>query len=166
MIRLTGALLAVLLLGCNSLSDTNSEFVKKFVNENFDKFKNTSMFIRSGDREGGLIIFTYDDKIQPDLNNGAYIVTVDYKQKKNKSTSCHLMNDSTIMDRQKLEKLALKFIEYSIDYLGVDSVNNVSICLRMNTRPDLVHFSDLKYKTDKYKKWKQVKDNWYENKEE
>jgi hypothetical protein len=164
--RLTGIILAVLFFGCNDHSNMNSEFVKKFGNESFDEFKNTSMFIRSGDRDGGLIIFTYDNKIPPDLNNGAYIVTVDWKKKKIKSTSCHLMKDSTIADRQKLEKLALKLIEYPIDYLSVDSSNNVFISLRMNVRPDLVRFSNLKYKTDKYKEWKQVKDNWYENKEE
>jgi len=153
------------MFSCNSKEGKYRKFVEQYKDENFEVFKNTSMFIRSAASDGGKIIFAYDEPISSTLNNGAYVITIDDTRKKIKNTSCHLMKDSTVVDKEKLERLVIKFIEYPISYLGVDSSNNVFINLKVNESPDLIRFSDLKYKTEKYKNWKRVKENWYENKE-
>lgn len=155
----------VTMFSCNSKQGKYEKFVEQYNDENFEAFKNTSMFIRSSASNGGEIIFAYDEPISSTLNNGAYVITIDEIKKEIKNTSCHLMKDSTIVDKKKLEMLAIKFIEYPICYLGVDSSNNVFINLKANESPDLIHFADLKYKTEKYKNWKQVRENWYEKKE-
>lgn len=151
-----------MIFSCNRKDDNYKKFVEQYSNENFESFKNTSLFIRSVASNGGKIIFAYDETISSELNNGAYVITIDESKKEIKNTSCHLMKDSLIADRKKLDKLAIKFIEYPVGYLSVDSNSNVLINQKVNESPDLIRFSDLKYKTDKYKEWKQLKDNWYE----
>lgn len=150
-------------LGCTAPM-SNKDFVEKCNLENFEVFKNTSMFIRSGAHDGGIIVFAYDETIPPSLDNGAYVIHVNDKEKRIISASCHLMKDSTIVDKKRLQQLVLKFIEYPIGYLDVDSNNNVLINLRANTSPNLVRFSDKKYKEKEavYRNWKPIKDNWYE----
>lgn len=162
MIRITGAILTILFCGCFSQKNMSSDFIKKYGGENFAEFNNTSIFVRSSINDSDEIIFAYDDKLDPKLNNGAYVITLNRVQKKIKNASCHLMKDSTIVNKEKLEKLALKFIEYQIGYLSVDSSSNVLINIRANKSPNLIRFSDMKYKTEKYKDWKLIKDNWYE----
>jgi hypothetical protein len=153
------------MFSCSRKEDKYKKFVEQYKDENFEVFKNTSMFIRGAASDGGEIVFAYDEPISSTLNNGAYVITIDDTRKKIKNTSCHLMKDSTVVDKKKLERLVIKFIEYPISYLGVDSSNNVFINLKINESPDLIRFSDLKYKTEKYKNWKQIKGNWYEKKE-
>ena len=150
------------MFSCNRKDDSYKKFVEQYKDENFELFKNTSLFIRSIASNGSEIVFAYDETISPDLNNGAYVITIDEIKKEIKNTSCHLMKDSLIVDRKRLDKLAIKFIEYPIGYLSVDSSSNVLINLNANKSPNLIRFSDLKYKTEKYKEWKQIKDNWYE----
>ncbi len=154
------------LLSCNREDEKYVKFVEQYKDENFEAFKNTSMFARSEDHDGGDIIFAYEEPISSSLNNGAYVITIDNIKKEIKSTSCHLMKDSTIVDRKKLERLAIKFIEYPIGYLSVDSNNNVLINLRLNASPNLIRFSDLIYKTEKFREWKKVVDYWYKKVDE
>lgn len=155
--------LAIVFIGCNTMD--NKKFVEIYGNSDFSAFKNTSMFIRDNDIiNGDEIIFAYDGAIPSSLNNGAYVITMDNKKEVIRKTSCHLMKDSTIADKKKLERLALQFIKYPIGNLSVDSNNNVLISLRANTSTDLIRFSDTKYKHPKYDTWVQIKDNWYKNK--
>lgn len=148
-------------MSCKNYVD-NKKFAEKFNHEHFEIFKNSSMFIRSSDENGEEVIFAYDETIADSLDNGAYVITVDKRSKQIKNKSCQLMKDSTIVDKGRLEKLVLKFTEYPVGYLGVDSGNNVFIGLRSNTSPDLVRLSDTKYQFNPYEKWERIKDNWYE----
>lgn len=150
----------VTIFSCNR-KDDNYKLIEQYKNENFESFKNTTLFIRSAASNGGEIIFAYDETIPPELNNGAYVITIDKTKREIKNASCHLMKDSTIADRKRLESLALKFIDYPIGYLSVDSNNNVLINLNANESPDLIRFADMKYKVEKFKNWKQLDGNWY-----
>lgn len=158
--QVTAIILLINAISCQTFD--NGQFLDKFSNENFDPFKSTSFFIRGSDNSSGRILFAYDEQISPDLNNGAYVITIDPKTKIVKKTSCDLMKDSTIVNKEKLQALAKKFLDYPIGYLSVDLNGNVFISLKPNSAPDLIRFSNLQYKTNKYADWKNIKDYWYE----
>lgn len=160
---LTIFFLQLFTLSCNSSMDKNKDFVDKYNNENFNDFINTAIHFRSSDNQGGLIIFANDNK-QPDLNNGVYIITIDKEKETIKKTDCTLLKDSSIIDKRRLENLALKFLKYPINFLSVDKHSNVLINLKANERPNLIRFADIKYKTNEYKDWVLIKDNWYQMK--
>jgi len=154
------------LLGLNScVSDMgkyNAEFVNKYENESFDAFINTGFLIRSGDMEGNLVIFISID-FKNASNKGPYVVTVEKETGVIKKTSTDLISDSISFDKEAIHKLLPEFLKYKIYSLSVDENKNVYIRLREAERPTLIRFSDMKYKTDKYKDWKQIKGNWYED---
>lgn len=152
------ALLSFLLVipGCK---ESNKMFVEKYDDEDFEKYINTTIFFRSGDNDGGIILFAYDGR---DKNNGAYIITIDKSNKIIKKTDTKLIKNSTLVDTARLKELSLDFLKYPINLLSVDSNYNVLINLKNNERPNLIRFSDIKFKNGKYKSWKHIKDNWYE----
>ena len=157
------AILFILLIACSSKSDINKKFVLKYGKENFDEFRNTAFLIRSSDYNGGIIIFAYDYRLNPNSDTiRPYIITVDEKSSQIKNISCHLMKDSTKVDRKGLEKLEFRFRKYPIQSLYVDSNNNVLINLKYGDRPNLIKFSELKFKSNRYDGWEQIKDNWYQ----
>lgn len=164
---MSSIILILLLMGCNSKAETNRKFVMYYEKENFDEFKNSSFLIRSGDNSGGIIIFAYDYGLYTDTVNNPnvhpYIITIDRRSLQIKRTSCHLMNsDSTEINKEKLEKLSQRFLKYNINSLKVDSNKNVIISLRYDERPNLIRFSNLKFKSSRYDSWEHVKDNWYQ----
>jgi hypothetical protein len=147
--------------GCR-MQPINENFVELYNTENFDKFRLTSFFVRGHNSQGERIIFAYDEEVPPVKNNGAYLIEYNIERKIITSTSCRLMKDSSIVDVKKLDSLVGKFVEYQINYLQVDSNNNVFVNVSSNEEPNLVRFSDLKYKSVKYDKWRQLSLNWFE----
>jgi lipopolysaccharide export LptBFGC system permease protein LptF len=144
------------------LHPINENFVKLYNTENFEKFRLTTFFIRGHNSQGQSIVFAYDEKVPPVKNNGAYVIEYDIERKIISSTNCRLMKDSSIVDVNKLERLVDEFVKYQVNYLQVDSNNNVFVSVYSNEEPDLVRFSDLKYKSVKYDKWRQLNFNWFE----
>jgi hypothetical protein len=155
-----GALACFILQGC--MVSLSQKFVSKYGNEKFDEFTNKGIAVRGHDSRNVLLLFVSDD-LENAENKGPYIVGIDKNSTLIKKTDLHLMTDTSNVDTSILNKLALKFMEYHVQKLSVDKKGNVYIGLRSNERPDLIYFSDLKYKTDMYKQWKHIKDNWYES---
>lgn len=143
----------------------NAEFVNKYENENFDAYINTSFLIRSGDMEGNLVIFISID-FKNAANKGPYVVTVEKETGVIKKTSIDLISDSVSFDKEAIHKLLADFLKYKVYSLSVDENRNIYVRLREADRPTLIRFSDMKYKIEQYKDWKQIKGNWYENKED
>jgi len=158
--------LAVLLnAGCNK-PDYHKVFVEKYGDENFDEFVNRSFFIRTSDREGNPIIYVFDETEQQAPCSMYFGVIVDRETRTVKSTIDDHLPDSCNINKEASAELAVKFSTYGINRLTVDSNMNVFVMVKFKEGPeDLVRFSDMKYKTEAYKDWKQVKGNWYEKKE-
>lgn len=156
------------LLGLNScvgdMEKYNAEFVNKYENENFDAFVNTGFLIRSN-REGSLVIYISTD-FKNAANKGPYVVTVEKETGVIKKTSTDLISDSVSFDKEAMHKLLPEFLKYKVYSLSVDENRNVYVRLREADKPTLIRFSDMKYKTEQYKDWEQIKSNWYENKED
>jgi len=143
-----------------SLSWENRRFVNKYFNENFDDFKNTSIFIRGGDSAGHLVLFIGCDMKH---NKGLYTIVFDDKKNEIVSTDTHLMLDSSGLDKTAINRLAVRFMKYNLNCLAVDSNGNVDARTEYSERPVLIRFSDKKYITGAYKDWRKLKGLWYEN---
>jgi len=154
---------SLVLLGFSSCGSNNekynAEFVNRYENENFDPFINTGFLIRSRG-EGNLVIF-----ISTDFKNaavkGPYVVTVEKETGVIKKTSTELISDSIDFDEEAMHKLIPLFLNYKVYSLSVDVNRNVYLRLREAEKPTLIRFSNIKYKTNQYNDWRQVKDNWY-----
>lgn len=156
-------LVAHALVSCdNEVKSYNIEFIKKHGTETFGDFINTGIAVRNFDANGNIILFIGD--LQNTNINGPYIVKIDTIRDIIIETSCKLLKDSSLVDKEKFNDLALKFMSYDINYLKVDTNNNVFINVMYNERPSLIRFSNLKYKTGIYKEdWKLISSNWYED---
>lgn len=151
----------------NSQEKTNKAFIEKYGNENFYDFINRSFFVRGFDEDGDPIILVYDETQKRRPCDLAFGVTVNNKTNTVKNIKKSFIPDSCKIDEKKSCDLALKFNEYNINRLSVDSNKNVFISVMAGENASrLVRFSDAKYITAEYKKnWKQIKGNWYEKKE-
>jgi hypothetical protein len=147
---------------CSVQERANKAFIEKYEKENFDAFINTSVFVRSKDKDGDIMVFVGD--LEKEECGAPFIVTVYQESKKVKSTSRHLLKDTCEVDEERMIKLALKYREYGIGFLKVYENRNAFFNVVEAERPTLIRFSDMKYKTEEYKDWKQVKGNWYEKK--
>lgn len=158
----------LLLSGCSMDGKSgNMKFVVQYESENFDDFANRSFFVRDFDREGNPIVLVLDDRLNNQRPCGLSIgFIVDKKAKTIKDVKKSMIPDSCNIDIKTSGELAVRFIEYDINRLAVDSNKNVRVIVKFKERdPDqLIRFSDLKYKTEEYKDWQQVKGNWYEKK--
>lgn len=147
---------------CNNLNSQNSKFIEIYENENFDSFVNKGILIRNFDKDNDPVIYVCTD-LQNAFNNGPYIVVIDRKTERIKSSSTNLMSDSSNLDKLAMNKLALKFLKYKIRLLKVDRFKNVFINIFKSEEPTLVRFSNLKYKTGQYKTgWIKINKYWYE----
>jgi len=98
------------LISCFGSHDINKEFVKKYKDENFDAFINTSFLIRSIDKKGNLIIFVSTD-LENAYNEGPYVVTAEKETGLIIDTSFQLMKDSIDFNKEAIHNLVLKFLE-------------------------------------------------------
>lgn len=151
------------LCSCVGVKPYNKAFVEKYGNENFDAFTNVGIAIRGLDQERNFMLFIGD--LKDAAINGPYIVTIDKQSGEIKKTSCHLMKDTSNLDKPIMNELALRFMKYDINLLRVDSSKNVYINVVNNERPTLIRFADAKYKMGQYSTgWRKIKDLWYEDK--
>ena len=161
-------ILAILLLVfCQSCYKTehklNIEFVEKYGKDDFSIFKNKSLFVRGFDNNNGTIIFISDRK-QEKKCSAPYVIIIDNKTKKIKSTSRNLLESTCVIDSVLFQKLSLLFYEYNINYLSVDSNSNVSIKpLFFEGKSNLIKFSNTQNLTTK--EYKNIKNQWYEKTE-
>jgi hypothetical protein len=149
-------------LGCNYDSNRYGcqKFVKKYRDEDFSKFKNIGLAIRSYGRNG--ITIYISDELDKGLRKYPYMITFYGDAESVKNTSCRSVKDSCAFDTVKLNRLALNFLKYDISKLMVDEDNNVFIGIGSSERMNLVRFSDKKFIEAEYKKdWQQVNDYWY-----
>jgi hypothetical protein len=154
------------LISCiSNIEKHNINYVDKFEHENFDDFVNKSFFIRGFDKDGDPIIFVYDltKKTRPcDLLLG---ITINIKTKTIKKVDKSKLPDSCNIDEKTSCDLALRFYDYNINRLKVDENRNVYLSIMFKEKADyLVRFSDMKYKTEKYKDWEQLRGNWFQKK--
>jgi hypothetical protein len=148
--------------GCNFDNYRYSclQFIKKHNHEDFSKFKNIGLAIRSYGRDG-ITIYISDD-LDKGVRKYPYMIIFHGKGKGIKNTSCNSSKDSCTFDTVKLNRLASDFLSYEISKLAVDDDNNVFIGVGSGERFNLVRFSDQKFVKDEYKtEWWQVVDNWY-----
>ena len=136
------------------------QFIKKYNHEDFSKFKNIGLAIRSYGRDG--ITIYISDELDNGLRKYPYMIIFYEDEKSIKNTSCRLVKDSCAFDTVKLNTLALNFLKYDIGALAVDKDKNVFITIGSSERFNVVRFSDKKFIKDEYKEdWHQVDDNWF-----
>jgi|GEM_PF-1806196 len=152
----------MLLLSCSrSKSYYNNKFIEKYGNENFDEYKDFSIFIRGANKDGDPVVYLVDMCHK----NSLFIVVLNSNTGEVKSSRYHLTQDSSVIKRNMSISLVEKFWNYRIYALYVDSVYNVKINVIENAEPNLIRFSDKKYIKDEYLNgWRKIKDNWYEKK--
>jgi hypothetical protein len=142
----------------------NAQFVKKYGHDSFAEFAGYSLTLRSYDGNGNAIILVYNN-----ADTGGcqfpYRVIINRKSHEVKSSNRDWVDSNRVclIDTARMVTLALKFEQYNIAHIDIDENNNVNIkTLLFEGAPNLMRFSDLKYKTLKYKEWKHVAENWYE----
>jgi hypothetical protein len=157
--------LYLFIFGCNQPDPLS--FVNKYDSTNFSAFRNTGFTIRGTDERSNFILFVSHD-LKNAFHKSPVIITVDPDTKKIKEFSYKLLKDSSNVNRERLEQLAIKFLSFKIYSMSVDTSNNVFIRLDESDRPRLARFSDRKHiKTAGAFKgnWQHLKGNWYEAKE-
>lgn len=154
-------LIMLLLCSCFGRYESEKDFIKKYGNENFDIFINTSFLIRGTDEEGDPIIFA-NMNFKNAYYEGPYIMTIEKETGSIKNSSFKLMNDSLNFNKKGAHDLALRFLKYRIYSIAVDENRNVYIRLKYGERPALVRFSDSDFISEEYEKqWKNLGGNWY-----
>ncbi|MBS0030027.1 hypothetical protein ACTJJ0_21310 [Chitinophaga sp. 22321] len=154
--------IAILFLAlCSCGTRRQEQFVDKYADADFTAFINKCVYFRGRDKEQLLILFV-DNDLSEEKNDGPFIVYVDEDSKKVVKTSTVLMKDTININKTSLERLAIHFLSYHVRSLKVDTNGNVFIGLLNEEKPDLIRFSDEKYRTGFYKEgWSKVKGNWY-----
>jgi hypothetical protein len=148
---------------CTSAQDTSDiSFLEKHGNDNYDIFKNKSLFIRGYDKENP-IIFIYDYS-QTQKPCGFVKLIISSKTKELKEITAVPQTDNCVLyfNRDEYYKLASIFLGHNINYLAVDQNLNVSVKTNFHEGlPNLIRYSDLKYisNTNNFTK---IKDSWYQ----
>lgn len=166
LILLISIMCTFFLTKCSMTSEMSNElFVEKYQHENFDVFLNKSFFIRDIDINKNPIVLAYDYK-DSEKPCGFLSIIVDKDSNIIKSTTSILNSDNCYIEISKeIEFLAIKFVALNINRLRVDSNRNVFISILPGENVSrLIYFSDLKYKTEEYRKWRLISGNWYEQK--
>ncbi|MBC9914022.1 hypothetical protein [Chitinophaga varians] len=151
--------LLILVSGCYRYA--RSTFLEKYADEDFSPFKNIYILNRDYDPDKHTsILFVFDER-----EDGPYVVRVNSTLGKIVGTSTHMMDDARNPDSILKQQLALKFMQYHISALDVDSVGNVRVWMK-HEHPDLIRVSNVmnipEYNRSDYKK---IKGNWYVNTE-
>jgi hypothetical protein len=136
-------------------------FVDKHEHEDFSLFKNTAFLVRSVDEDGNTVVFVTTD-LKHASTQGPYIVTMKKLPKSVVSTSCHLMSDSSKFDRRQMNDLALRFLDYNIVLLRVDTFGNVFANEEQNDRVNIARLVDPSYASSlPGDHWRKLKPMWY-----
>lgn len=149
-------------VGCNNNENRyrSLQFIKKYKQEDFSKFKNIGLTIRSYGRDG--ITLYISDELNLERRKYPYMIIFDEDEKSIKKTSCRLIKDSCAFDTTKLNSLALNFLRYDIGALAVDNDKNVFITVGSSERFNIVRLSNKKFVKDEYREdWHQVDNNWF-----
>lgn len=144
----------------NKKATHNEDFIRKYGTDNFDVFKNKSLFVRGFD-EGNPIVFIHDYTATQEPC-GFVSMTISAQTKELLAVKEVPQKDSCVLhfDEAACYKMALAFLAYDINYLSVDEDSNVFIKVMFEeTPPDLIRFANLKDISDT--KFMQIKDNWY-----
>ena len=161
-IRTINIIIILLFFGCMLISCQIRQFetfVDKHGTENFNEFRNKGFAIRNYDESNNAVVFISSDLNRADVN-GPYIVSIDESSRVIKKTDLTLSLSKNI-DTNELNALALKFMEFKVQKLSVDSNGNIFIGIKSNDRADLIYFSDDNYRIRAYKNWKRLSGNWY-----
>jgi len=153
----------ILIASCSNDDDAIRTFVSSYQDEDFTTFTNSYVHIRGRDSNGDLIIFAGSD-IEGECKS-PLVITIDEGTKEIISTNNHLnLNEGNCKaDEEKMNKLALEFLEYKVGFIHVDKNNNAFFILNGEDRPNLVRFSNIKYKTSDFKDWRSIGKNWYQS---
>lgn len=148
---------------CSSAQDmSNENFIDKYGNENYSNFKNKSLFVRDFEN-GNPIIFIYDYSKEK-KPCGFISMTISSKTKELIKVKEVPQRDNCTLafNKEEYYKLALKFLEYNINSLDVDTNLNVSVKIKFyEGLPNLIRYSDVKYISDTDNIIK-IKGNWYQ----
>lgn len=161
-------LFSLLILSCETeskKSGANTAFVKKHGHENFQKFKGFFISLRSYDWDGDPIVLIFKNPIDTGYCRFPYRVIVNHKSHEVKSADRNWLdsNSACAIDTSLMIQQALEFVQYNITHIDIDEKNNINIKTQFfEGLPNLIHFSDMKYKTEKYKEWEHISGNWYE----
>jgi hypothetical protein len=145
----------------NKKNTKNRQFVEKYFNEDFSKFRNKTITIRGYENQDNVIIFIYEND-----NNSGFIRIIAKKEGNIilKQDVINQRNNCDLDTNYKNDFLIKHFLEYEINFINIDSNDNVFVKTTFfEGKPDLIRFSDKKYITEEYKKnWINITENWYE----
>jgi len=134
-------------------------FVKNYGNESFSEFRNFSLTLRGVDNSGNKIVLVYDTldcgflRVLVDKNSLDTISTAFIKTKENCMTNMADFDLSVIR----------KFLNFHINYLRVDSTNNVFVKVQNSEgTPNLMQVNDTTLLSNiDMSNWEIIQDNWY-----
>ncbi|MBS1772597.1 MAG: hypothetical protein JST82_07045 [Bacteroidetes bacterium] len=151
-------LVAILNITVSCKQTKSEEFIEKYKDTDFSKFKNRYVYYRGTDLLGNYIIIAggFDDTAKCSapiffkIDEHYKVLSVD---KKFVPADCPV-------DEVMLKDLAVTFAKYKIFYLGVDDNGNVFISIRNSENQNIARFASKDIPAS-YKTWVPVKDNWY-----
>ena len=156
------------LQGCSQNRDKyNNLFIEKYGNNNFEIFKNKSLFIRSL-YEGNPVIYVFDYSYthgQPINTEQCGFVSVIISKKDNSLISSSFVpqsdNCKMTYEQEEYYKLTIEFLQFDINSLAVDKDNNVFVKTTFyDGLPDLIRVNNQESIKD-FDNLVLIKDNWY-----
>ena len=155
--------LAFLLAGCNGVATKEQAFLRKFSQEDFNEFKNTSFFWRGRDEDSMMLVLA-----EPRLDSTCSPITfisVDVKTRRiNRVRRTFELPCKSGLSKPQIERLATKVIGYSVRSVNVDDRGNVTIGFQPSnfTSDDLVKVVDKRsFSSSFWKEYAPVRDSWY-----
>jgi hypothetical protein len=153
--------ISLTIYSCYNDQEINKTFVEKYENENFEDFTCKGVSIRGGNNQQGVVVLVSNSYEKVGCRAPVGVI-LNRETGAFKSLNRDLLGDECEIDEKEMINLALKFIEYKVAVLAVDSNKNVLINISEAEAPNLIRFSDMKYKTQKFRRWKKIKGSWYE----
>jgi hypothetical protein len=156
--------ISILLLFTAACNNIDNGFIEKYGNEDFSLFAGYRITSIKPEGFGRLPIVFFIEELN-DTSQIRYVVELnddrnEIKNMRKVFIRSRNATDGVIKERKRFREMILKYNEFNIFMMRVDSRNNVFITQRFD-RQDKIIAKIEDFESVDRSKWTQIKDNWY-----
>ncbi len=160
--------MSILLLFTAACNNIDNDFIEKYGNEDFSLFAGYRITSIKPEGFGRLPIVFFIEELN-DTSQIRYVVELnddrnEIKNMRKVFIRSRNATDGVIKEKKRFRKMILKYNEFNIFMMRVDSRNNVFITQRFD-RQDKIIAKIEDFESVDRSKWTHIKDNWYKTKE-
>lgn len=160
--------MSILLLFTAACNNIDNGFIEKYGNEEFSLFAGYRITSIKPEGFGRLPIVFFIEELN-DTSQIRYVVELnddrnEIKNMRKVFIRSRNATDGVIKERKRFREMILKYNEFNVFMMRVDSRNNVFITQRFD-RQDKIIAKIEDFESVDRSKWIQIKDNWYKTKE-